>query len=164
MRDEIATVDMMLRSIVEELILDDEFLVKRNLVEVLDLLKFQKWDNVVDDLLVKKFYSSLSVDMKGKGLVGTYPREGVPKAVTSAYLAAALGVSHDGYADYCGRAWPEGMNGDVVMKDVNGDPFPGKTVSTNRMSPATRLLDSFVLKNIVPRSEKGSILDKILKK
>lgn len=75
--------DMETRGIVKKLNFGGEFKVTNHLDVVWDLLEFQKWehvfvDDVVDEKLIREFYSTFMVEHRRNELVGTYLHGGVP--------------------------------------------------------------------------------------
>ncbi len=166
------------RKVIPDLLIDDSVLdiLPGKLLELVN--EGQGWGSlfktgvVVDEELVREFYSKFRVVVSSKGMEASVAVKGAEWTFTDEDVAKILGVSSEGSGEYPKGEWPGDKS--VVLEALYGNKRKAVANLMNvGMSPLIKGLHQIAVRGLVPRMEKTSnvhiqdaylIYDMLLKK
>ncbi|CAM8908030.1 unnamed protein product [Rhodiola kirilowii] len=154
------------RSVVAEVVIDRGFMASHQLVEVNNLLIAQGWDHLfrkevlVDEDVVREFYSEFKLEERSRLLLATFVIKGEVQVITPRDLGKLLNVPVTGYAEYIKGIWPASVAKAEVISRVGEDPNNvSNQGSALSMGIINRILHKLVCTTLMPRSQKHGVIN-----
>ena len=172
------SIDMSSREFTKDLLWDENFMKEFKLTKVIDWLKKQKWDKLIqgeheyNPLMVKMFYENLVIEDIGNMTIGTCTIDKKTYSFTSKDVSDILEIPHEGFAEYYKGGWPEGVDDREIIKTVtdSDDNFTSPYL-VSKMGIEKKVMFNYLITNLLPRELKRNatfiqdllVMDKIIR-
>ena len=155
------------KKLVVPLIITEAFLVENNFDDLLQLIKFQGWENlcsqpvVIDPDLIRAFYAKFKLlpGTEADGPVGHYNFEGESFTVTSTVIKRVLKVPAEGFCTLPSKGWTLDGRVAILQRLFGLVPPQRKEMTTHCLSLLGKMTHQFITRVVVPRQEKHTSLN-----